>query len=190
LGVAISKIDVVSRAYVRFLLNFSHCWPVVTPDSADRPIDNLPSATLADRIRIAKLKGGFRNDVDFAKAVGVARSSMSSYLNGKQTPKPSTLHLIAKIGHVDLNWLLGTAASMPPEPPPASAETSALTAEMLDAPANFYLLILAVSACQEFHQNRERPTLREALNWIAGPYALHASISERKIKIMPMVESV
>ncbi len=60
---------------------------------------------------------------------------------------------------------------------------------MLNTPANFTLLLLAISAAQEFFASRPTPPLKEVLNWIAGPYALHTSIQEMKIKLVPSKES-
>ncbi len=154
-------------------------------DSADSELDSDGLVELAERLRVAKLKGGYKNDVDFAIAAGVARSSMSAYLNAKQRPKASTLHHIASITGVDLNWLLGTnaAASAPIQNHGTELNCALLTREFLDSPVNFNLLVMGVAICQEHFKNEPKPTLRQALDWIAGPYALHARIPDAPVKL-------
>ncbi|WP_297492499.1 helix-turn-helix domain-containing protein [Acidocella sp.] len=148
----------------------------------DKPLD------LAGRLRLVRLKSGVANDFQFAQLAGVARSSMSLYLNGKQRPKNSTLHRIAKATKVDLNWLLGT--ELPNEPSSGALDDSPkpcalLIPELLDSPVNFHLLVLSLTICQEHFKNDAKPTLRQALDWIAGPYALHARIPDEPVRLSP-----
>jgi transcriptional regulator with XRE-family HTH domain len=76
---------------------------------AQKDVDSASttSESLADRLRIVRLRSDVRNDLEFAKLAGVARSSMSQYLNGKQVPRPPVLHRLAKATGTNINWLLG-----------------------------------------------------------------------------------
>lgn len=144
---------------------------------------------LAARLRILRTKADVANDYEFAKMAGVARSSMSLYLNGKQRPKTSTLHRLAKAMNVDSDWLLGTdptkkLTSNPPDAMP-SQHCALLTTAYLDSPVNFNLLSMALVLCQEYFKNEPKPTLRQVLDWIAGPYALHATIPDAPVKLSP-----
>lgn len=155
--------------------------PPLAPDGV-QPLD------LAARLRYVRLKSGVANDFHFAQLAGVARSSMSLYLNGKQRPKVSTLHRIAKATNVDLNWLLGT--DLPNEavsdaPPVPSKSCALLKPELLDSQVNFYLLVLSLTICQDHFKSQPKPTLREVLNWIAGPYALHARLPDDPFRLIP-----
>jgi transcriptional regulator with XRE-family HTH domain len=160
----------------------------VSAESPDLRPENVPAESLADRLRTAKLKGGIKNDADFAKIAGVARSSMSAYLNGKQIPKPPTLHRIANATGVDLNWLLGTEHTSPLAIPGdvLGQDCALLTPEMLDSPVNFPLLMLSIWTYQANFEGKPKPTLRQVLDWIAGPYALHASIKDLNVKFGPL----
>lgn len=153
-----------------------------SPESEDSPkLDSISA-----RLRLVRIKSGAKTDNDFAKLAGVSRASMSQYLTGKQVPRPPVLHRIAAATGTDIDWLLGhdiRAAALHRMLPDAVFD-----AETLDAPVNFYLLLIGFQTCREAFKDKPKPTLREALKWVAGPYSLHSTIHDIEVKILPIEE--
>lgn len=149
--------------------------------------------TLPKRLNFLKRRSGAKNASDFARMAGVSRSSMSLYLMGRQAPRPDVLHRLAKATGVHIDWLLGTpaivGASAPASSPGGSPASGhhILSPEMLDAPVNFYLLAVSLRTCKEFfdREARPKPSLRDVLAWISGPYSLHATIPDSDFRLLP-----
>jgi transcriptional regulator with XRE-family HTH domain len=148
--------------------------------------------SIGDRLRIIQNQLGIEKDVDFANLIGVSRSSLSEYFSGKQTPRPQVLRRIATKTNSDINWLAGK--SVPPNQSISNPELfpfaegpSILESETLDAPPNFYLLALSLQLCRAHYKKASdlQPTLRDALKWISGPYALRASIPDQQFAVTP-----
>ncbi len=61
-------------------------------------------AALADRIRACVREAGGGNS--FARATGIPRSTLETYISGKATPKPDRLAAICQILNINGHWLL------------------------------------------------------------------------------------
>jgi transcriptional regulator with XRE-family HTH domain len=156
----------------------------------------LPPDSLADRLRIVQAKAGFKTDREFAQVAGVARSTMSSYLSGDSTPRPATLHRISSETGVDYNWLSGKQ----PKPDPRQAlqlldapfpeGPSLLDAEVMDDPANFYLLAISLQLCRAHYAKAglKCPALKDVLIWISGPYAVRSTVPDHEFEIKRLPE--
>lgn len=62
--------------------------------------------TIGERIKEALEKRDMIQ-LDLAEKTGIAKSAISSYINGKYEPKQNTIHLMAKALAVNEAWLMG-----------------------------------------------------------------------------------
>ena len=150
-----------------------------------------PPDSLAERLRIVQAKAGFRTDREFAQVAGVARSTMSQYLSGDSTPRPATLHRISAATGVDFNWLSGKQPKPEARQPlqvldaPFPEGPSLLDAEVMEHPANFYLLAISLQLCRAHYAKAGlmKPALKDVLKWISGPYAVRATVPDHEFEI-------
>lgn len=82
------------------------------PTNATAP--QVPEWTLADRLVKARHHAGLEQD-ELAEAIGIARSSLSAYENGRRTPRRPVLLSWALATGVPLEWLMEPLTSGSPE---------------------------------------------------------------------------
>lgn len=121
----------------------------------------------AERLKEAlRLAGG---GAAVAKQIGMPIPTLNNYIAGRDM-KASALIALAEACGVSLDWLATgrgrktvTASSLP--------EWLGEFAQYLDKPAQFFRFCLLMQACQHYHLAlKVRPTLREALSWVAKVY--------------------
>jgi transcriptional regulator with XRE-family HTH domain len=70
----------------------------------------MQESSIAEKIK--ELRTDFKiNQKNFAEAIGIKQSTLSSYENGVVTPSNDVLLTIAKKFHVSLDWLFGLSES-------------------------------------------------------------------------------
>lgn len=72
----------------------------------------IPQWTLADRLRKARDHAGL-NQADFAKRIGIARSSIVNYETGRTSPSRPVILSWAFATGVSLEWLIGDTPNSP-----------------------------------------------------------------------------
>jgi len=88
--------------------------------------DTVPEWDLADRMRKALRESG-TGVQDIADYLGVARNTVSTWINGRIAPSTQTLRLWALRTGVDYDWLCHGTASGPAVPTEALQIRKALT---------------------------------------------------------------
>ena len=63
----------------------------------------LPKATLAKRIELARVNADMRQE-DLAAAIGVSRSAVTQWETGRTEPKASKMFAIARATNQPLDW--------------------------------------------------------------------------------------
>ena len=76
-------------------------------------IDGIEFKAIGNRIQQALELRGMRQS-ELSEKTGIAKSSISEYIAGKNDPKHSKLYKIADALHVNVGWLLGGEESMEP----------------------------------------------------------------------------
>lgn len=134
----------------------------------------------ADRLKEAVRLGG--GAVVVARKIGMPIPTLNNYLAGRDM-KASAMVLLAEGAGVSLDWLAtgkGTPQGASSEPRQLDAEV--LPPDLLDAPANFYILDTCIRSCQYFYLKLgSAPSLRDALRWIGHPYRQGRTLPDRPI---------
>lgn len=134
----------------------------------------------ANRLKEAVKKGGGVSEV--ARRAQMPVPSLNNYLAGRDI-KASALVKVAQAAGVSVEWL-ATGNEGPPSIAPA------LGSDLLDRPAHFWGLLVAIRSCREwYHQTRGIPTLRDVLTWISGPYQAALGLPDRPIEFKPPEET-
>ena len=87
-------------------------------------------ATIAERLNTALEIRGLRRS-DLADMIGLDRSYISQYCNGKKEPKRTILHLMADALNVSPVWLMGGNVPMD-NPPQVKDDISARISKLSD----------------------------------------------------------
>jgi transcriptional regulator with XRE-family HTH domain len=76
----------------------------------NQEVMRMQESSIAEKIK--ELRTDFKmNQKNFAEAIGIKQSTLSSYENGVVTPSNDVLLTIAKKFHVSLDWLFGLSES-------------------------------------------------------------------------------
>lgn len=130
----------------------------------------------AARLREAVTKAGGITTV--ARAARMAVPTVNNYLSGRDL-KTSALVKLANAMRVSVEWL---ATGEEAERPYNVSESSIFGRDLLESPANFSILIILLRSCQDAFYKSDKPTLREAFEWVSSSYRKGRMLPDRPIE--------
>ena len=131
-------------------------------------VDDKSIRERSDRLKEAVRLAG--NAALVAKRIGMPPPTLNNYLGGRDM-KASGMVALAEACGVSVEWLATGRGEMMATLSASSPRWVEDFGDSLQKPAAFYIFCLLMASCQEFFIHRKRrPTLGEALTFVAGPY--------------------
>ncbi len=139
--------------------------------------DQTDIAERADRLRLAVTNAN--GPAAVANRAKMPLPTLTNYLGGRDM-KASAMVKLAAACNVTVQWLANGTDGIQME---SNAEGAIFGRDMMERPANFWLLVILIRTCQEAFSRAERPTLREVIEWVAPSYRRGHALPDRPIEL-------